>query len=139
MEKLEDFLFSSTLIEEFSIPSSVTRICNGTFSECKNLSRIEILKDSKLEVIGSNSFYNTKIESIFLPSNLFKLQQRWCIKTNKLNEIIIDQRNKYFSFVDNKLLLSKSSPEKEKFDILVFCARNVKNVTIPDYIEIIEP
>lgn len=46
--------------------------------------------------------------------------------------------NQLYSLYDNKLLLKKSSVEKENFDGLVFCARNAKEVTIPKHVEIIE-
>lgn len=44
-----------------------------------------------------------------------------------MNETNVDQGNKSFILVDQKFLLSNSSP--------VFCARNAETVIIPNFVE----
>ena len=52
---------------------------------------------------------------------------------------IIQNRSKNICYYDNKFIIGKSLQEnaEEDFDVLIFCVRNVKNVTIPKFIKII--
>ena len=45
--------------------------------------------------------------------------------------------NPVFSMYDDKLLLRKSSPEKENFDVLVYAICSIEKLVIPNFIEII--
>ena len=36
------------------------------------------------------------------------------------------------------MIIGKSTLEQEHYDVLVFCIRNIENIKIPDFIEIID-
>ncbi|KAK8898234.1 hypothetical protein M9Y10_000512 [Tritrichomonas musculus] len=128
--------FSYTEIESITIPSHVTHICKQAFSGCERLRAIEFPIDSELQKIDEYSFMNTVIESIVIPSSVTELKENWCALTNKLVNVKVMQENKFYcSSVDDKIIFGKSS---ENFDHLVFAARDIQHLKIPDSIEIIE-
>lgn len=105
------------------------------FSDAK---KIQLSFDSELKMIGKQAFYESSIESISIPSNFVKFEEGWNTGASKLTNIIISPTNPYYkSYENNKLVLKKSSNEKEIFDVLFFCNKNVQTVTIPNFIEII--
>lgn len=59
-----------------------------------------------------------------------KLKEGWCCCIPDLNQINVSSSNLLFKLVENKILV------KDNYN-LVFCVRNVEEVTIPSYIECI--
>ena len=45
------------------------KIGKYAFSSCKKLQKVEILSDSKLQIIDDNAFFDSRIKSIKIPSN----------------------------------------------------------------------
>ena len=45
------------------------------------------------------------------------------------------QSNPFFKMYGEKMIIGKSNADQTNFDCLIFCARDVKNVIIPDFIE----
>ena len=95
--------------------------------------------NSKLRIIDKYAFYNSSIESLTIPASITDLKDGWCCSTQKLNEIKVDSNNPKYKMYDDKLLIGKSNLEEEKYDVLVFCCRDVEKITIPNFIEIISP
>ena len=58
---------------------------------------------------------------------------------NSLSKITVMKDNPYFTSYEDKCILSKSTPEKENFDVLVSSAIDIKTATIPNYIDTIDP
>lgn len=83
------------------------------------------------------AFHHSNIEIISFLTSLPELQEGWCIQTQKLVKINIMQNNNNYVIYDNKFVLGKSSPEKEKYDVLIFAFRNITEAIIPDYVEVI--
>ena len=54
-----------------------------------------------------------------------------------MSQINVDPNNPRYRCIDNKIIIGKSSLEQEDYDKFVFCARNVKTITIPDSIKYI--
>lgn len=54
------------------------------------------------------------------------------ISMNNLTTIKVDPSNKYFTTIDDKVLLKKSALDKENYDILCFVARDISKITIPN-------
>ena len=54
-----------------------------------------------------------------------------------MTEISIQPGNKNYKMYDDKLILSKSDPESNDFDTVIFAIRNIQNVTIPSFVKII--
>ena len=115
----------------------VTKICKKAFEWSTSLKTLEFSSDSNLLTIEEDSFINSSIESITIPSSLIELKEKWCYGANKLNNIRIHPNNPHFKLYENKFIIGKSNQNEEKFDVLVFCMRNVETVQIPDFIEII--
>ena len=56
-----------------------------------------------------------------------------------MNKIIVSQDNPRYFCLDDKMIIGKSSIKQNNYNQLIFCVRNVKTITIPDYIEHICP
>lgn len=138
-EVLKKKAFFNSSIESINIPPHVTQISKETFSYCKQLKTIEFPSNSALRKIEKDAFLRSRIQSIMIPQNLVELEEGWCDGTRYLNNIIITQNNPYYSLYEDNFIVTKSSSEKENFDVLVFCRRNVETVVIPDFVEVIGP
>lgn len=129
------FLFTS--IEKVSIPSHVKQIGQQAFSRCKNLETIEIPEDSELKVIDI-IFYSSSIKSLFIPESIEKLEKGWCYCAPKLTNVLISNKNKNFSFLNEKIIVGKTNPDNNIFDAIVFVNKNANEVFIPSYIKKID-
>ena len=155
-------MFLGSSIESIYISSQLTRICSSAFFLCSNLQRLEIPPNSelriiessafaccdkfkhliipinsKLQTIESNSFSMSSIESFVIPETLVDLKDGWCSSLRDLHKIIVSPKNPRYYKYDDKMIIGKSSIDKNNYDMLVFCSRNVKKAKIPDFIEII--
>lgn len=55
-----------------------------------------------------------------------------------MNQITVSQDNKRYSLYDNKIIIGKSSiTDTNYYDVLVFCVRNIKEISIPSFIKYI--
>lgn len=68
LERLGDYTFSGSAIENIILPSTLKKLEYNTFYDCKNLKSIEI--PWGVEYIGWQCFQNSGIEEITLPSTL---------------------------------------------------------------------
>ena len=114
------------------------KICDGTFSDCYDLQKVEIPTNSNLQIIERNAFLFSKIEEIYFPTSLEKLKEGWC-NSKYLKKIIISPSNDHFIFKDDKYLLGKSDKNSDEFDVLLFVIRELKEFSIPTNIKIISP
>lgn len=122
-----------------TIPDCVEIIEGDAFKGCNQLRIVKTSSNSKLRIIKEGAFYKSpSIESITLPSSLVEIEQGWRIELPKLNEIKVMSNNPIFTIYDDKILLRKSSIEKENCDVLVLSTKDIETVIIPDEIEIIE-
>ncbi|KAK8890751.1 hypothetical protein M9Y10_035536 [Tritrichomonas musculus] len=137
LQEIDEEAFIYSNIESIEIPSEVKRICKNAFFACERLRKIEIPNDSKLQTIESNAFSYTPIESIYLPSKVVELHKEWCYETSKLNKVIVSPDNPYFKTYEDKMIIGKKNIESTNYDQLIFCARNVETITIPNFIECI--
>ena len=124
-------------LRSIKIPPKVKRICENAFHSCKQLKYVEIPSNSNLKTIENKAFYLSSIESFSFPESLIDLKDNWCERTKQLTNIFVSPNNPLYKFYDNKLIIGKSNPEQDNFDVLVFCLRNAEQVTIPNFVEII--
>ena len=67
--KIENNTFANcTGLTEIEIPSNVKSIGISAFSDCSNLEKVTL--NEGLNTLSENSFYGTKISSIYIPSTL---------------------------------------------------------------------
>ena len=131
--------FSSSIVSQIVTTSSITRICKSAFSYCGNLKEIEFPSDSELQTIEKDAFHCSSIESLTIPSSVCNLEEGWsnCVK-NLTKLTIIQREEQNIQFFEDKLLIGKSNPKIDEYDILIFAARDIKSVTIPSSIKKIE-
>ena len=127
--------FSNTAISSIIIPSSVTIIGDDAFYNCTELVRVEIPNDSKLRTISKNAFFHSLIESITIPSELIELKEGWCAYTTNLTKIEVSQQNRRYRCYEDKMIIGKTNIDQDNYDCLVFCVRDITNITIPNFIE----
>jgi hypothetical protein len=69
LTRIEDLCFSSCSLKLIIIPRSVEVICDSSFQSCRSLSAISFATGSKLARIGSDAFYDSRVESV-VPRNV---------------------------------------------------------------------
>ncbi|KAK8838024.1 hypothetical protein M9Y10_035971 [Tritrichomonas musculus] len=133
--------FQYSAIESFFIPHHVTKISGYAFASCNKLEQFEISPDSELKTIGKNAFYSAKIRNLYIPSSVSTLIETWNESTEFLFNVTVDPKNKIFKNYekDENIIIGKSNPESDEYDILVFVNRNAKKINIPPSIKQIEP
>ena len=70
-----------------------------------------------------------------IPASLKELKFGWCLSLDKLESISISPENKYFSVIEGKMIVGKSNPNDDVYDILYFVTRDIKSITIPPFIK----
>ena len=138
-DNFDYIVFASRDIEKAKIPSFIEKIGPYAFDQCQKLQFVDIPHDSQLQIIDKCAFSNSLIESLSIPEKLVELKNGWCKGMSHLKNITIHPNNHFYSLYNEKLIIGKSSPEKESFDVLVFASRDIEKVEIPSFIEIIAP
>ena len=136
LELIDEYAFSGTSIKSFNVPVHVKRIGKAAFFECNLLRNFEIPKNSELQKIDDSIIGETSIRNITFPSNLVDVGEIAAI-TPYLCKIDVDPNNHCFKVYENKMVLGKSNPESNEFDVLFFCFKDTKFIRIPKFIKII--
>ena len=136
-ENFDVLVFCVRNAETITIPNFIETIEPYSFGYCQFLFEIKIQDESKLRTIEKNAFSYSNIKSITIPPSLIDLEEGWCKNALYLNEFKVSEKNPKYSNYENQFIIGKSSSDKENFDVLVFCSRNVEIAIIPDFIEII--
>ena len=140
---IDSILYSTSIVIPRSIvyESSeypVISILEGSFNK-SIIKALDFALDSETKTIENSAFDFSSIESITIPSSLTELKDNWCSYVYELKQIKVMPNNPRYKVYDDKFIIGKSSIEQDNYDILVFCVRNIENVTIPSFIEIIGP
>lgn len=119
-EKTEIIRFPKEKTEvSFSIPKSVTKIADGAFEYCKNLTNVTIPND--MTSIGNNAFESCSgLTNITIPKSVTSIGDRAFSECSKLTSIIIP---------DGVLRIGESS---------FFKCSSLKDITIPNSVLIID-
>lgn len=138
LEEIEDKALYTSNFESFRFPKHVKAITRFLFTGCFGLQEIQIPPDSELQIIKSGSLSESYIRSIsVLPKNI-QLEKGWCKDTGSLTSIKIDENHPLYKSYENTFIIGKSSIKQKNYDVLVFCNRDVKQVTIPSFIKFID-
>lgn len=135
LKSICEYAFMESLIESITIPSTTTEICDYAFSYCKKLKTVNISKNSELRSIGNYAFEYTMIEKFYIPSKLNEIHEFWCTNVTQLNEITISEDNTNFAYLNDKMIVTKSDPNDDAFDVLFFALRDIKKAVIPPTIK----
>lgn len=119
-EKTEIIRFPKEKTEvSFAIPKSVTKIADGAFEYCKNLTNVTIPND--MTSIGNNAFEScSSLTNITIPKSVTSIGDRAFSECSKLTSIIIP---------DGVLRIGESS---------FFKCSSLKDITIPNSVLIID-
>ena len=137
LQTIERGAFSSTNIKNFTIPSQLVKIGERAFYYCEKLNEFKIPQNSCLKIIEKEAFSYTKIENIEINSSVVELKKGWNRYMSNLKTVKIDSNNKNYSNYEDKLIIGKSMINQDNFNIISFCSKNLSEITIPDFIEII--
>lgn len=132
----DTLIFACRNIKKVFIPSTIKHISSSAFQHCQ-IRIIEYDDNSQLETIGKKVFGYTKIKNIFIPAKLKHVDTDWLSEIWQNIDISISPENKVFKYIDNKMIVAKSNPDGDEFDILVFAHHSVTSVTIPSSIKTI--
>ncbi|KAK8896292.1 hypothetical protein M9Y10_014189 [Tritrichomonas musculus] len=117
---------------------NITIISKGTFKNNNNISSISFPEDSEVQTIEEEAFSCSSLTQISIPSSLKELKEDWCAFTWRLKQVFISPKNKYFSILDEKMVLGKSQSNIDYYDILVFACRDIERAIIPSTIQKID-
>ena len=67
---ISSFVFAESSIESITISPQIAKICEGAFFSCRKLKKVEILKNSELQIIDQIAFFGGTFKSICIPSHL---------------------------------------------------------------------
>ena len=82
---------------------------------------IEFDEQSEMISIEEGAFAQTKIENINIPASVKELHEGWNNSANIVS-VTVSQNNQFFKNLDNKLLVGKSNPKSDNFDVIFFCS-----------------
>lgn len=138
-ENYDVLAFCNRSAMNVKIPSFIKRIEKYAFNYCKMMIKFEIPNDSELQIIENKAFSKSSIDSLYIPSNLIDLNEEWCDDMKCLFHISISPSNPRYMFLNEEIIVGKTSIEQEKYDILIFCVRDIETVKIPSFIKRIGP
>lgn len=135
----DELYFVRRDVENIEIPSFIKTIKSCSLSDCKRLKTVTFSEDSELISIENDSFFQSSIESLFIPEKVVELNDLWCSSTNNLNVISISPKNERFLYFQNQMIIGKDDIKHRIYKNIVFVRRDIENVNVPSYIEKIKP
>lgn len=117
------------------IPSFIKKIASYSFSGCRSLEKVFLDNDSQLNSIGKYAFYSSSINHLYIPSNLLILEDNWCCSISDLVNVSISPKNSRFIYLDSSYIIGKSDINSDKYDILHFARRDIKEALIPSFVK----
>ncbi|KAK8883231.1 hypothetical protein M9Y10_045882 [Tritrichomonas musculus] len=131
--------FSHSSLKKISIPASCTRIEENAFSSCQFLHKVEFEEGSKLEYIGKNAFSHSTLHTLIFPEKVEIFENNWCNYISKLINISVPLNSVNMKIIDSKILIGKSKHNDDiEFDMIIFVARDIKQVKIPSFVKYIK-
>lgn len=118
----------------------IDSIDDESFQNNYFIKSIDFPKNSKLLSIGKKSFSLSSIKKITIPSSVEKLNKGWCCQTQYLHQVLISPENKHYKYLDenHQIIIGKSEPQSDIFDVIIFASRNIEKVFIPSSIKYID-
>lgn len=104
---IESYAFAECLIENITIPSNVTEICDRAFLGCKKLKVVNFQDNSNLRLIGDHSFCASSIESIIIPPHVTIIGSNAFSSCEKLQTVL---------FADNSELIKEHQIDHSKLN-----------------------
>ncbi len=130
MAEIPEEAFAYTHISTVTIPDSVTLINHNAFREIKELKSVTLGCGEEL-MIMSNVFYQSGLESVYLPENVGYVGEYAFVGLSKLTEFKVSENNPYYKAVDG-LLVSKNGRK-----LIAVPSGRTGSLTVPEDIEVI--
>lgn len=134
LEIIDDDSFTNSTINKIYIPKHVKTIGKNAFTNCQNLSIFEFAEDIELQSIGKGAFKNTKIVHLYIPKSVKKLHDGWCKRLVNIKDISVSPENKFFSVFERKMIVEKTNPESEEYDVIQYVLDKCDELIIPPFI-----
>ena len=132
------YQFAGLPFESFSIPSTVTSIGEGAFSECKNLKSISI--PNGVTYIADSLFSGcVKLNTVVIPSSVTEIGE-YAFYNTGLNDITLSNNITlvgYYAFSECKSLIKATIPNIEIQSGLFQNCINLQKVNLDSNIEVI--
>lgn len=137
---IDEFSFRLSGIQYITLPKSVTKICAYAFNHCDSLISVKFPVGSKLETIEGCAFSVSSLKTLTIPPNFIDFKFGWCSFTNKLTNItILPKEDPCIASCNEGLIVKKSAPNADAFDVLLFAPRDIKIAQIPSFVKRIAP
>ncbi len=130
MTEISEEAFAYTHISAVTIPDSVTVINHNAFREIKELKSVTFGSGDEL-MIMSNVFYQSGLETVYIPENVGYVGEYAFIGLHNLTEFAVSENNPYYKAVDG-LLISKNGRK-----LVSVPAGKTGSLTVPEGIEVI--
>ena len=114
----------------------ITSISEYSFCNAK-IDLLAFPDDSEVMAFKENALSNTYIKKLKIPPSLRSIDYPWCLNLQGLTDIEISPDNKFFLYLDNSYLLTKSKGS-DQFDTLIYARNDIENALIPSQVKIIE-
>ena len=122
-----NYAFSSlTSLVSIELPSSLEIIGHHVFHSCLSLKICVIPRDIKITSFPQQTFYQTKLESLFIPKSVVNFGTKTVERAQNLKSIDVDPDNPVFASIDHVLF------SHDKKYIYSFPAAKSKTYEIPE-------
>lgn len=99
---------------------------------------VKFPKNCQILSIEKFSFKNNISIEITIPPSVQKLEYGWSIGS-KFSYFRIDPKNMHFKLINGKIIIGKSDPKHDKFDVLISASADICCAVIPSYIKFFAP
>ncbi|KAK8898405.1 hypothetical protein M9Y10_000691 [Tritrichomonas musculus] len=131
----DSLFFMNRNVQTVLVPYYIKYIKPYCFSYCYKLETIEFPNDSQLLLIEKKALMSSSVKRINLPSSA-KLEEGWCSNTDYLTSVLISPDSEYYRYADDdKNIILGKNLENGEFDQIVFGSRDLRKLTIPNYIK----
>lgn len=140
LDKIPQFAFAYSKVEQVYLPKSLRKICTGAFSSCENLERVVFAQNSILSTIMKFAFYECKsLHIIALPNTINEISFK-CFALSGLTSIDIPKSittiNKYAFYQCSQLVNIKLNEGLISILESAFSFNtNLKVITLPNSIK----
>lgn len=129
-DKFDAFYFVSRDVKgDITIPAQIEVVKQYSCDNCTELKSILFQENSKAKRIERLGFNDMRLQKLDIPENVEFVDIHNYDNTTLIN-VAVSDKNKTFKYIDDKYLLTKSE-KSEKFDVLCFVRRDVREFQVP--------
>ena len=135
IDKYDVIHFVKNGFEKVTIPSFIKQIFPFAFFGCSTIHYVVIQPNLDPILIRKNAFSHSKIKYLSLPSNC-ELEDGWQKRVFASTTIeIVSNGEQRITWYDDKLIIGKSDPKSDRYDVIHFAKKDIEKITIPSFIK----